>query len=141
MSTQRVLPAKVYDALQLSALMHGGIGAFKRVAGEPPMCLDFSGPSREESVPVCYLGHLWHDGLAGFGDPTAHGIGIVENDAAVSRIMRRRGIELRTPDDGERNRVTFEDWCAELNVVRGPEEPSEPVSCASEASDVLAASA
>lgn len=108
--TLRVLPPDVYDALELSALAYGGIGAFT--------------VGTEEKGPVCVLGHVRF--LAGVPlaswTPSMNAdyvalrnavpVGPYENDAAVARINRRR-------DKPESRRVSFADWCAELGVVRG----------------------
>ena len=114
----RVLPAKVYDALQLSALMYGGIGAgvYTVVNTE---------------VPVCMLGHLGaRPNEATTPEAmtmmTRLGFAIWDNDRAVKAINRRKGIP-ETLLSAFEPRVTFEEWCAELGIVRGPEELS-PVS-------------
>lgn len=103
---QRVLPADVYDALELSALAYGGIGAgsWSQWGG------DMAG------APYCAFGHAGH--LDAFGCHTVAEaladarIGVCTNDNAVIRINTRAGMPGM-------NRVSFEDWCAELGVVRG----------------------
>lgn len=106
---KRVLPADVYDALELSALAFGGIGA-----GEYGVGLR-SGPSYPvltgEALPVCATGHaIWCDIEGAYtilGNFT-----IRDSDNAVRRINRRRH---RAPN----TRVPFKAWCRALNVVRG----------------------
>lgn len=123
MNAQRVLPAKVYDALAMSAAMYGGIGPFWYGVGV--------GNRRyvrpESTVPICYSGHLLCSGVVTLAQMQLHaptmntamyGISELENDEAVCSINARRRRD-------ERTRVSFEEWCAELNVVRGPEEPAE----------------
>jgi hypothetical protein len=99
MKTQRVLPADVYDALELSALAFGGIGA---------------GSWGEEDEPCCIVGHAVTVGIPGVEYWTSDALEIGEraNDAAVERINSRLGLPSRT-------RVLWADYCAELNVVRG----------------------
>ena len=112
-----VLPADVYDALELSALAFGGIGGGKYVD-----------PSFGDGMaPVCAIGH------AGFGvfereeggstlrtysfdgEDVLRKLGIDEgkNDAAVARINKRKGVA------NDVAQVTFEEWAGELNVRRG----------------------
>lgn len=116
MNEQRVLPAKVYDALHLSAEMYGGIGARDMVASRRNTNLR----RRDQEVPVCYVGHLWCAGIQR-GHPylqrDVFGITYGENDRAVMAINWRSGAR----GDDALSRVPFEQWCAELGVVRGPE--------------------
>lgn len=113
----RVLPADVYDTLEFSALVFGGIGA------GPIYTNSEGGP-----CPVCAHGHLQLargiDGRTALDDFMADrgpsrilvdaGIDGGESDVAVVRINTRKG--HGTYCDG---RVSFKDWCAELGVVRG----------------------
>lgn len=108
----RVLDADVYDALELSAMIYGGIG-------QPDLFSDI--PEGPFTAPVCILGHCeW-------ADPTPNWRGYVVNavqdlftdgagfnsDNAVIAINRRRGRP-------EETRVPFAEWCHETGVVRGP---------------------
>ena len=101
----RVLPADVYDTLELVAYAYGGIGAVR--------LYDLSG-----GEPYCIYGAAgFATGTSGYESPVAEAlrrayIGIVTNDVAVAAINRRRG-------KPERARVPFRLWCKELNVVRG----------------------
>lgn len=99
MKTQRVLPADVYDALELSALIFGGVGGNNMFA--------------KDGCPLCIHGHaafLWNGDV---GDALyATGITTFENDGAVQNVNRSEG---RPPYD----RISFEEWCAALNVIRG----------------------
>ena len=124
MSAQRVLPAHVYDALQVSALMYGGIGAGESVVGIAESFGKLYETNPAACVPFCIRGHAWCAGVL-----TADMVGDVmfradfpihyaANDNAVLEINARKGVHDR------RARVTFEEWCAELNVVRGPESPT-----------------
>ena len=101
--TLRVLPADVYDTLEFSALVFGGIGRLAWRACGP-----------HGTVPLCALGH------ATVADPTdtmrralhAADIFAAENDAAVLSINLRKN----SPRSA---RVSFGEWCKELNVIRG----------------------
>lgn len=107
----RVLPAKVYDAIQLSALMYGGIGAGRWADGE---------------VPVCYVGHLHATGnIKSLLALDPFGISELHNDEAVMGCRLTLPVTL---DVGKRaGRISFEEWCKRLDVVRG-EEPAVPSS-------------
>lgn len=107
--TKRVLPADVYDALEFSALAFGGIGAGS-----------YWGECRGEEIdkPMCAIGHRWAI-APGEGEDSVTWAAFVSadieeyvNDAAVRAINARLG----KPQD---SRVTFEQWCKELNVIRG----------------------
>lgn len=110
MSNKRILPADVYDALELSALAYGGIGAGRWV--EDGGAGFGSAPA---DIPVCASGHAFA------ADPTnemwhvlqSADLGIRHNDPAVVRINVRRG------NDYSLARVSFAEWCAELGVERG----------------------
>jgi hypothetical protein len=104
MKTQRVLPADVYDTLEFSALVYGGIGAGWTV--------DSAG------IPLCVIGHAdqaveddWMDGPVVCALWCVGMSGSV-NDGAVGRINERKGAP-------ENTRVTFAEWCEELGIVRG----------------------
>lgn len=101
----RVLPAEVYDTLELSAIAFGGIGAGECFVNDEPYCLagHFLFAADTESLApnpmrAALLGP--RECYADFNDP------------AVQRINRRRGAPLNA-------RVSFAEWCAELHVVRG----------------------
>jgi hypothetical protein len=106
--SKRVLPADVYDALELSALANDGIGAgFMYHHGNP-------------LTPCCA------HGLASFATASEYDYGPINealfnanidgraNDAAVYAINARKD-----PYGYADTNVTFEEWCAELAVVRG----------------------
>lgn len=108
------IPADIYDTLELSALAFGGIGAGTFTS------LDDAG-----LVPFCALGHLGSGTSIGYEhDYRAARVALREafgeagytvtmaNDAAVREINLRKGNPTAV-------RVTFEEWCEELNVVRG----------------------
>lgn len=100
----RVLPADVYDALELSAEYAGGIGAGSFFEDD------------EEEIPCCAVGHALFLG----GNVCAElrilqnedGSLVVPSDRAVKAINLRRARPAQ-------ERVPFSDWCAELGVVRG----------------------
>lgn len=105
----RVLPADIYDTLELSALAYGGIGAERLAVGRA-------------NRPFCAMGHLWAASTADFswdGGPLPipvlaawdAGIGGAVNDNAVRRINERK----KRP---KCSRVSFAEWCAELRVER-----------------------
>ena len=104
MSEQRILPADVYDALELSALAFGGIGGDLMYDSHRPRCLlghiefcDRGNGEMERAVRRAFGGD----------------VSLVEqNDPAVERINKRRGTYPSA-------RVPFDAWCKELNVVRG----------------------
>lgn len=101
MKIKRVLPADVYDTLELSALAYDGIGAGR-------FCRD--------NTPCCVFGHAYRAVAVGLDVITdalrSAGIGINNNDEAVERINKRKNKPFDT-------RVSFAEWCAELGVVRG----------------------
>lgn len=124
MSEQRVLPAAVFDALALSAAMYGGIGAAQWVEQHDHWRLGWD--QRDEYTPRCYTGHLFCAGFEEAREPAlpdhagtrAFGISFMDNDEAIERINTRKGVTNPAA------RVSFEEWCAELNVIRGADEPS-----------------
>jgi len=114
MSKKRyVLPADMYDALEFSAFVYGGIGAgsFTRVV------------NGFEKIPCCIYGHARDLQPSIYGNETpavndlttalrACGISTFVNDAAVNAILHRHPARLF-------KQVSFDEWCRELNVVRG----------------------
>ncbi len=99
----RRMASDLYHALHFSSLAYGGIGGgvFSDMKGNP----------------VCVVGHWGR--LFGPG-PLIHtrktvllpsGTGISANDIAVRAVNERKGNKNRDA------RITFEEWCAELNVV------------------------
>jgi hypothetical protein len=118
----RVLPADVYDTLELSALAFGGIGAgqfAQKLPGEQYQ------PGRQDvasghGAPYCVLGHAaaaeslefrWDNGPVTRALADAD-LTFCDNDDAVCAINSRRGRE-------QYDRVTFKQWTKELGVVRG----------------------
>ena len=100
MSNKRVLPADVWDTLELSALAFEGIGA---------------GHMFDADIPLCVVGHACYaDSPSGAVEDALWAADIwgPSNDFAVRTINRRRGTYSEA-------RVPFEDWAKELNVVRG----------------------
>lgn len=94
--TKRVLPADVYDAFELSAFAHGGIGGGK--------AFDYLGH------PVCILGHRDHI------------CGSLPGRNAVDRALESAGLGIdlndeHTPLDG--SRISWAEYCRRLNIVRG----------------------
>lgn len=109
----RVLPADVYDALELVAEVFGGIGAGgMAVFGSGNWSALIDGTAR----PNCAIGAAYFlDG--NFTGETREALRAVDittaaNDNAVARLNRMAGREQTT-------RVSFADWCAELHIVRG----------------------
>lgn len=106
----RVLPADVYDTLELSAHVFKGIGA--------PEVGEYDGGTI--ICPICIYGHAAFvtDAFGILRDPIARALdevgidGSSDSDEAVYRINARK----RRPST---SRVTFPEWCAELGVVRG----------------------
>jgi hypothetical protein len=103
--TRRVLPADVYDALELGALVFGGIGGGSLDDGYgQPLCA-------YGLAPVLGGKHTF-DTFDPIEDALFEaGITTSENDHAVRAINGRLG---RPAND----RVTFRRWCKRLNVVR-----------------------
>jgi hypothetical protein len=110
---KRVLPADAYDFLELSALAYGGIGA------EAWADKGFSRPDVNQGIAAqcCLFGHA----SAGGDDPytnevtdalEAVGILLHENDVAVHAINARKHA-------GDNDRVSWDEYRAELNIVRG----------------------
>lgn len=100
---QRVLPADVYDALELSATAFGGIGADHWFIDEKPCC------ARGHAMFVMPEGGQLTTCIQVL---TGVGISADVNDDAVWTINERRG-------RSRNSRVPFAEWCKELNVVRG----------------------
>ena len=95
-----VLPADVYDTLELSALAYGGIGKGYWF-------------DAEYTAPLCILGHAsWVDGYDG---RTVF--------AALRQSFRAAGFrfvgEANDSVVPEGGRIQFATWCQRLNVVRG----------------------
>ena len=108
-ATKRVLPADVYDALEMSALAYGGIGARHWTdAGSTGYGAD------PLDVPFCISGHARACDPSRTVNAELHhaDISIVTNDTAVRAINARKRGPLTA-------RVTFAEWCAELGVERG----------------------
>lgn len=107
----RVLPADVYDTLELSALAYGGIGAQRFYDQDYPV-----------GEPYCAFGHAYF--ASGSTDSpymtdnkitaalVKAGIYVADNDKAVRRYNTQLG---RHPNA----RIPFDDWCRILNVRRG----------------------
>jgi hypothetical protein len=101
--TVRVLPADVYDTLEFSALVYGGIGR-----------LYWHERGDVYAAPVCIRGH------AITADPTDEVRRVLDraeifcsdSDHAVGVINDRKGRDRSA-------RVAFQEWCAELGIVRG----------------------
>lgn len=104
MSAPRVLPADVFDALELSALAFGGIGRGRYAHGEDTDALrDGSGS------PCCVVGHC----------AMLTGEGVFGNEAL--RALSRIGIGEDENDDAvpKGRRLSWPAYCAKLNIVRG----------------------
>jgi hypothetical protein len=107
---ERVLPAAVYDTLELSALAFGGIGAH--------WLFDTQNAS---DAPFCVFGHAgFATNRPEFSNPIATALdkifdldAVTANNDAVVRINNRKRIPV------ESARVSFAEWCKELNIVRG----------------------
>jgi hypothetical protein len=97
----RILPADVYDTLDLTAFVYGGIGAKAYSRAFQPSCALMQCMEAEGGM----FGEMWKslNNVGVFGD---------HNDAAVRAINRRKGRSRNA-------RVTFTEWCEELGIVRG----------------------
>lgn len=94
MTAKRLLPPEVFDALHLSSLEFGGIGG-----GDFRDC---------DGTPLCAYGHV-NDVPGSWATMECARISPITNDKAVRAINKRRGAFRYA-------RVTFEEWCAELNI-------------------------
>lgn len=99
MTTKRVLPAEVFDFLDRSAEAYGGIGAYS---------------THWDNIPFCVYGHISHREL-GWDVSLKYAKALqkaniwpTDNDMAVDNSIEKR-------DD----RISFKQWCDELNVHRG----------------------
>lgn len=98
---RRVLPADFFDAMELSALAYGGIGAgrwYSFKAGKPV-------------APLCAFGHardLHVDGESALRNAS---LDELTNDMCVLAVSSHK----RTRN----GRIGFPDWCRWLNVHRG----------------------
>lgn len=103
-ATTKVLPADVFDTLEFSALVYGGIGggSTREIDGVTPLCAyghGYAATGPDDST-------IFH-ALANAGLSASH------NDTAVQRVNARRGEQYSYA------RISFENWCKELGVVRG----------------------
>lgn len=116
----RVLPADVYDFLELSALEFGGIGAGYFGESYHSTRTDIA---YGLAAPYCVLGHA--AAAAPAGTPLT-GIDQLE----TTQALRTAGIKTYINDDAvkainarlgrdDEARVPFEEWARELGVVRG----------------------
>lgn len=120
-----VLDADVYDTLELVALAYGGIGAGEWFKGDGMR-------NDDDAVPCCVHGMaMLAIGYTSEFEPASHafvleealgdaGIKYNNNDRAVRNINMRRGRATMSTPAFALARVPFAEWCAELNVVRGP---------------------
>lgn len=106
MSATRVLPADVYDTLELAAEAFGGVGANFMFHGG-----DFHRPCCAHGLAAFAQG-----GIIGPMTYTLFDFGISgeANDIAVYAINARKD-----PGGYNDTPVSFAAWCAELGVVRG----------------------
>jgi len=137
-----VLPADVYDALELSALIHGGIGSGclskpsdEIVAGSDD---SFWGPEYVE-VPSCIIGHaLFLDGYSYSENHYREGASPVtdalveafpalldevnETTSAFGIICEIESLNDNTVDEYAKNQeatLTWKQWTKRMRVVRG----------------------
>lgn len=109
-TTTRVLPADVFDALEFSALVYGGIGSLRRTEEREK---SFEDLRIGVATPRCVFGHaLFLDGAGAMCEEAliSVDINVYTNDDAVKAVNERKGGV---------GRVSFADWCAELGVERG----------------------
>lgn len=111
-----ILPGDVYDALHLSALAFGGIGAgMFCVEGDAPWD---SAPIRTgNGTPVCAIGHaIFLDGQYRGPNCLADVVGNAMGGGAVND-------GAFAPGEG---RIPFREWCRRLNVVPDYAVPRKP---------------
>ena len=110
MSQERVLPADVFDTLELAAYAYGGVGAGS----------DYQ-YSEDGELPLCVFGLACEAGGSSFVGPVPDALGMAgisrgTNDEAVRAINIRKGLSPHRLN----SRVDFlTEWVPELNVVRG----------------------
>lgn len=111
---ERAWPRDVYDAMESLSAATGGIGAGRYFDGtEQPWQF-----ARHEQKPCCIMGHALELELDGRGDISVGtlqrvlGVTTSESDAAVVTINRRKQVRGAA-------RVSFAEWAAEMNIVRG----------------------
>lgn len=116
--SKRILPADVYDTLELSAFAYDGIGAYAASTG--PVA-DAEGNGN----PLCVHGH------AAFVCDVAPSSAYASRGTPVGNALRAVGIYANTNDvalgdiihriepSGASRRVTFAAWCKALEVERG----------------------
>lgn len=117
-----MLPADVYDTLEFASLAFGGIkgGVFCELDITAIGSNDYIG-IYNLNCPNCAHGllmsaeNIGHP-YSGEASRALRDIGIAggRSDAAVEEINQRKGFGYTTS-----RRVTFREWCAELEVVRG----------------------
>lgn len=127
-----VLPADIFDTLELSAYAFGGIGAGQYNEGQDdatdyvgnegellrmPVTYDVEISGAQAPTlgePICAVGHAAFAAIPRRFDwwTLINGNTISENDIAVRSINVRKG-------SLDSVKVTFEEWARELNVVRG----------------------
>ena len=94
---KRVLPADVYDTLEFSALVYGGIGR--------DLYWDYN------DTPCCIHGHAMMAAGSASWINSLNPIVIALRDAGIHEKLNDRAVG----DD----RISFRTWCRRLNVVRG----------------------
>lgn len=96
--SMRVLPKDVFDTLELTCLVFHGIGPASYYFGD---------------APLCYVGHLAAaQAIPSVSVREPFGITETDNDEAVYAINRRKKVNRNL-------RVSWEEYCRELNIVRG----------------------
>lgn len=111
----RVIPRNIYETIHFIALEQGGIGAGGERDRLKPRCVyemvEFRSGDKAEENSVSSL-------LAGAG------ITRETNDEAVQKVNKAKGVyyydwwwSRYNTTRGGNERITFEEWCAALNVV------------------------
>jgi hypothetical protein len=103
MSEPIVLPANVYDTLEFSTLVYGGIGGGWYTTSRRG---DLSGK------PLCFLGHADGAGVAGDSLTELYGINALISDGIVARVNERKGKD-------KHDRITWDEFVREGNIQRG----------------------
>ncbi len=98
--TPRMLPADVYDTLEMSAMAYEGIGRSVYWTG--------LGNAKR---PCCVYGH------AGWAEPRGSTIIFALSQAGITLMGSDRAM-------GIGRRISFATWCRRLNVVRGGPAPA-----------------
>lgn len=111
----RVLPADIYDAFEEAAETFDGIGSRRDFCNGKPWCIH----GLRLVITKGDINHRFFDALICMGITRSY------NDTVVQRVqMRNYGVtalqyRLQYDNKYSKERITFKEWCTELNLTRG----------------------